>query len=630
MTQRLFLDIEVYHNYFLAQFMNEKQRTKKFEIFNDDVSGFNADVLFDLITSPEVEIVTFNGNSYDVPLLTMAMVYKDTDMVKRASNQIIEKGLRPWAFYRNEGLKQPDMNHVDLIEVAPGMVGLKLYGGRMGTKKLQELPIEHTATITEEQVGILRGYCKNDTILTQELFKRLEKQIDLRRAMSAEYGVDLRSKSDAQIAEAVLKAEFSRLTGEEPPKTSPAKGSFFYEPPAYIKFTTPQLQEVFKTVCEAKMILDTKTGHVKMPKTIADLKIEIGSSRYKIGIGGLHSRESETAHFSDDENVLIDRDVASYYPTMMLNMNMQPGGFGEHFNTVYRRILEDRLVAKRAKDMVKSDSLKIVLNGTFGKTSSRYSVLYSPDFMIRTTLSGQLTLLMLIEMLERFDIPVVSANTDGIVIKCPHDKRDLLNKIVQKWEKHTGLETEETVYSALYSRDVNNYIAVKEDGKAKSKGVFAPVTLSKNPQNPICVEAVIDYLTDGIEIGDTVRSCDDITKFLTLRTVTGGAVKDDVVIGKAIRWYYAEGETGTINYNTNGNTVPRSEGARPLMDLPDKFPDDVDYDWYINECYEMLMALGARERPHVEKIPRKNSKAWKELRDSGKIVEGIKGKWKWV
>jgi hypothetical protein len=63
MTQRLFLDIEVYHNYFLAQFMNEKQQTKKFEIFNDDVSGFNADVLFDLITSPEVEIVTFNGNS---------------------------------------------------------------------------------------------------------------------------------------------------------------------------------------------------------------------------------------------------------------------------------------------------------------------------------------------------------------------------------------------------------------------------------------------------------------------------------------------------------------------------------------------------------------------------------------
>ena len=626
---QIFLDIEVYRNYFLALFMTEQGKTKRFEIFNDDDSAFDPQAIYDLMTNEEVEIITFNGNNYDVPLLTMAMVNPNTQAIKRASNQIIEKNKRPWHFYRDEGLQEPKINHIDIIDVAPGMVGLKIYGGRLSSPRLQELPIPHDAEIQPEQLELMRQYCKNDVQVTQMLFNALSQQVSLRRAMSETYGVDLRSKSDAQIAEAVLKAEYMRLTGDSPPKVEAERDSFYYDPPAYIRFSTEPLSAVLEIVRTAEMVLNDKTGHVIMPKDIEKLVIEIGQSRYKIGIGGLHSQESEIAHFSDDDNVLIDRDVESYYPRMMLNMNMRLGGFGVHFNTVYGKILEERIEAKHAGDRVKSDSLKIVLNSTFGKTSNKYSTLYSPEFMIRTTLTGQLTLLMLIEALERYGIPVVSANTDGIVIKCPHSERDALNLIVQKWEKHTGLKTEETVYRALYSRDVNNYIAVKEDGKAKAKGVYGPVSLSKNPQTPICAEAVIAYLTKDVPVDHTVRDCRDISKFIALRTVTGGAIKDDLPLGKAIRWYYAEGEKGAIHYATNGNTVPRSNGAKPLMDLPEHFPADVDYDWYIKECEEMLMAIGAKERPFVEKLPRKNSKAWKELRDTGQIVEGNKGKWEW-
>ena len=627
---RLFLDIETYSNYFLALFMREDGKTKRFEIFDDDDSGFDPAAILALITAPDVELITFNGNGFDIPLLTYALVTQNTRKIKKVANRFIEFGVKPWHFYRDEGLKEPELNHIDIIDVAPGMVGLKLYGGRLNSPKLQELPIEHSAEVTAEQVPILRQYCKNDLQVTQMLFNALSKQIDLRRAMSEEYGVDLRSKSDAQIAEAVLKAEYTRRNGAPPPKVTPSYDSFLYVPPSYVRFQTPQMEVVFDIVRSAEMVIDRKTGHVKMPKEIEKLTIEIGDSRYKIGIGGLHSQESEVAHFTDEDCILIDRDVESYYPRMMLNMNMQPGGFGDQFNPVYGAILDERLEAKHAGDKVKSDSLKIVLNGTFGKTSNKYSSLYAPEFMIRTTITGQLTILMLIEALERYEIPVVSANTDGIVIKCPREKRPALEIIVQKWEKHTGLKTEETVYKALYSRDVNNYIAVKEDGSAKAKGVYGPVTLSKNPQNPICAEAVIAYLTKDIPIEETVRDCKDITKFLTLRTVNGGAIKDGEKIGKAIRWYYAEGVKGAIHYDTNGNTVPRSEGAKPLMDLPERFPDDVDYEWYIRECEEILMSVGAVKRPEQPKLPRKNSKAWKELRDTGQIVENHKGKWEWV
>lgn len=627
---RLFLDIEVYRNYFLALFMTEQGKVKRFEIFNGDDSKFDPEEILRLMTAEGVELVTFNGNSFDIPVLTYALVTPDTVKIKKVSDKIIERGIKPWHFYRDEGLQAPKIDHIDLIEVSPGRVGLKTYGGRMGSQRLQELPLPPDSTISEEQVPLLRAYCRNDTQVTMDLYSSLREQIELRRAMSAEYGVDLRSKSDAQIAEAVLKAEFERLTGDTPVRVEPNYSSFYYSPPDYIQFSTPELKEALQVVCEAEMVLDEDTGHVKMPKDIDNLKIKIGGSNYKLGIGGLHSQESEAAHYSNEEFVLIDRDVESYYPRMMLNMNMQPGGFGAYFNEVYGKILDERLAAKHAGDKVKSNSLKIVLNGTFGKTSNRYSALYSPDFMIRTTITGQLTLLMLIEALEGFGVSVVSANTDGIVIKCPRSKRSDVEHLIAKWEKRTGLKTEETVYRALYSRDVNNYIAVKEDGSYKAKGVYAPVSLSKNPQNPICAEAVAALLTKGTPIKKTVRECTDIRKFLTLRAVTGGAVKDGQLIGKVVRWYYATGVEGAIHYAKNGNMVPRSETARHLMDLPETLPDDINYDWYEAECEEILMDIGAKPRPLVEKIPRKNSKAWKELQEAGKIRENNKGKWEWV
>ncbi len=290
----------------------------------------------------------------------------------------------------------------------------------------------------------------------------------------------------------------------------------------------------------------------------------------------------------------------------------------------------DEVRAEYHNLLTKSGSYKITLNGTFGKTSNRYSTLYEPEFMVRTTITGQLTILMLIEALELYGIPVVSANTDGIVIKCPRSKREDMNFIISRWETHTGLKTEENEYAALYSRDVNNYIAVKPDGKAKAKGVYARVSLSKNPQVPICAEAVVEHLTKGVNIDKYVRSCKDVSKFLMLRTVNGGAVKGNEELGRIVRWYYAKGETGTINYKTNGNTVPRSEGAKPLMDLPDELPNDIDYAWYLAECDEILMSIGAKPRPLVEKIPRKNSKAWKALVDAGKIRENSRGKWEWT
>jgi hypothetical protein len=326
-----------------------------------------------------------------------------------------------------------------------------------------------------------------------------------------------------------------------------------------------------------------------------------------MGIGGLHSTEKSTAHFSGPNTVLKDVDVTSYYPYIILNLGLYPYHLGPNFLVVYRGVVERRVEAKRRGDKVVADSLKIVVNGSFGKLGSMYSILYAPDLLIQVTITGQLSLLMLIERLELAGIPVVSANTDGMVIKCPKEREACMDEIIKRWETDTGFTTEEVLYKSLFSRDVNNYLAVKAqslwkegdalDDRVKTKGIFASPGLSKNPQNEICVLAIKELLIHGKPIESTIRECSDITKFLNVRTVKGGAVKlydpnePGLYLGKAIRWYYAKDMPGEIVYAKSGNRVPKSEGAKPIMDLPEVMPTDIDYEWYERETLKILKKM---------------------------------------
>lgn len=595
------MDIECYRNYFLVMFRDvERGRVKAFDFWPGrelDRPGI-AKIL------RQWRVFTFNGRNYDMPMLALAMSGATNHELKEASDRIIVGGLKPWQFEEKYGVSVPGfVDHIDLIEVAPGQASLKIYGGRLHSKRMQDLPIEPGAEIEPEQRPLLIRYCGNDLETTVDLRRELREQIALRERMSDEYGTDLRSKSDAQVAEAVIKSQIEKALGRKVyrPDIDPG-ASFQYRAPRFIQFQTPAMREVLDQVKSARFVIDYD-GTVQMPKVLDDAKIAIGSGVYRMGIGGLHSSEKKSMHVSDDEYVIIDRDVASYYPALILGTKLAPKHLGEVFLRTYKGHVDARLACKRAGDKVGANSRKIMVNGTFGKLGSPWSVFYAPDLMIQVTITGQLALLMLIETIELAGIEVVSANTDGIVTKVPRDSIADFNAIIFDWELATGFETEETRYRGLYSRDVNNYIAITEDGKVKLKGAYAAAGLQKNPASPICVDAVVEHLKDGTPLYETIEACDDITKFVNVRQVKGGAVKGDEYLGKAIRWYYAEGERGAIHYKTNGNTVPKTEGAKPLMELPDRFPDDVDYEWYRREAFGILADIGTGAPEFIRRGP---------------------------
>lgn len=620
---RLVFDIETYPNYFLVVFQSVTTGQSVYFELGENRQLDKAKMLWIM---QSFCLISFNGRNYDVPIAALAIAGKSNAQLMAATEEIILRNERAQNVLRQFKVKKLKCDHIDLIEVAPLEASLKIYAGRLHAKRMQDLPFVPGSILSEDQITITRWYCFNDTENTILLYKHLEEQIQLREALSLEYGIDVRSHSDAQISEAVIGHEVAKMNGgrSERPNIPPGT-SFRYQIPSFVKFDNSNLQWVLEQVRVTDFVINDK-NEVGKPASLENLAVPIGKGIYRMGIGGLHSSEEKAAHIASDDDLLLDIDVASNYPRIIINQKLFPTHLGINFVRVYENIVNRRLDAKEKvkafkklaeqaqaisdilaatghkaearKWAVIADCLKIVVNGGFGKLGSSFSILFAPHLMIQVTLTGQLALLMLIARFEAIGIPVVSANTDGIVIKCPKTRYTEAQAIIKQWEADCDFETEETRYKGIYSRDVNNYFAVKTNNEVKVKGTYAErgsagnSVLSKNPTGLICADAVMAFLTTGIPISRTIRGCKDITRFVVVRAVKGGAVKDGEYLGKAIRWYYATGVTGEIIYALNGNTVPRSQNAKPLMVLPDLFPEDTDFDWYEQEAYKILQEIG--------------------------------------
>lgn len=336
------LDCEVYRNYFLAKVRRmDTGATRVFEQYE----GHPLDTVALRSTLSRITSVTFNGRNYDMPIIGLALTGATCEAIKRCSDFIIAGNMRPWDVERQFNFRTPDFDHIDLIAVAPGMVSLKVYAGRLHVQRMQDLPIEHDALIEPEQRSIILDYNDNDLTATEALYWKFKKQLDLRVQMSREYGVDLRSKSDAQIAEAIIR---KRLTdqGVEVRKAEVRARAFKFRFPNFLRNAGPIVQGLIDLVREADFVVDPG-GYVKMPEQLAKAKIKIGNSVYRLGIGGLHSSEKSQAVVADDEHVVIDSDVASYYPSIILKTKLFPRHLGESFLQIYQKLYDERIAAKR-------------------------------------------------------------------------------------------------------------------------------------------------------------------------------------------------------------------------------------------------------------------------------------------
>jgi hypothetical protein len=542
----LVFDTECYASYWLFEALDPLTRvTHIFELY--DGHPLDAIGLRNLLTTHTM--VSFNGIHYDMPMTTLALSGATTQQLKFANDQLIVGQMKHWEFYREYRLQEPtSVDHIDLIEVAPGQASLKAYMGKLHSKTLRDLPYDPNAIVDEAMRKVLREeYCPNDLSGTLELFNTFQEQLALRVEMSDEYGIDLRSKSDAQIAEAVMK---SIVPFKVQVPSIPAGTQFNYVPPDWLKFNTPYLQGVLArmvtepfTITHSGSVVASHTNHLvdwgsdqmrldvhgqwsKKPAGWQHELVRIGETSYAMGTGGLHSTEACVTWRASPSKSLRLPDVAAYYPSLIVRLGVYPPQIGPLFAVNYAEDKRKRDYYKSTKQKKKSNTYKTKNNGTFGKLGSRYSIFFTPQGLLNVTITGQLALFMLIEALHSAGITVVSANTDGIVIYADRDLDWFADSVIQWWESVTGFTMETTAFKLLAARDVNSYLSITTDNELKLKGAFAPPEPGAsgwpNPTGQVCVDAVVAYIRNGTPLADTIRACTDIRQFVYVRTVKGG------------------------------------------------------------------------------------------------------------
>lgn len=390
-------------------------------------------------------------------------------------------------------------------------VGLKEIQVTMQYPNVQEFVCDWTKSLPLEDFDSMIDYNINDIESTSELLNRCKKDVDLRIAIEDEYGVRVLSKDGVNIGMKILTQKYLEKTGltwqdikdlRSPMSVIPLKDVIL----PFIKYDSPILQRVLD---------DMKNQIVSPGRKGYENKFVFNNLRYSVGVGGIHSVNSPEIIIPRDDEMLIDIDVASLYPSMLIEYEFYPRHLGKEFLEVYKQIKDERIEAKHNGDKVKNETLKLALNGLSGNLQNEHNFCYSPFAVMQIRINGQLLLLMLAEKLTQIGCRIIQANTDGLFVLLKKDAYSKVNSICREWEQLTKLTLEEDRFKAMYQYAINDYFAITEDNKVKEKGMFiTAVKLGKGLTPKIIPKAVISFFKDGIPVEDTIKNCTDIRDFL--------------------------------------------------------------------------------------------------------------------
>lgn len=397
-------------------------------------------------------------------------------------------------------------------------VGLKEIQVTMQYPNVQEFVCDWTKPLPLEDFDSMIDYNINDIESTSELLNRCKDAVDLRIAIEDEYGVRVLSKDGVNIGMKILTQKYLEKTGltwwdieglRSPMDYIPLKDVIL----PFIKYDSPILNRVLE---------DMKDQIVSPGRKGYENNFVFAGLRYTVGVGGIHSKNDPEIIIPKEDEMLIDIDVASLYPSMLIEYGFYPKHLGPEFLEVYSQIKNERIEAKHNGDKVKNETLKLALNGLSGNLQNEHNFCYSPEAVMKIRINGQLLLLMLAEKLTQVGCRIIQANTDGLFVLLKKDNYQQVNTICRNWEQLTKLTLEEERFEAMYQYAINDYIAVKEGYQKtknsdliKTKGMFiTKVLLGKGLSAKIIPEAIIKYFVDGIPVEQTIKECKDIKKFL--------------------------------------------------------------------------------------------------------------------
>jgi hypothetical protein len=545
-------------------------------------------------------------------------------IAQKAADVIHDANYDVFPEYREHelSLKQLDLFKIHHYDNKNRMVSLKRLEFEMDLENIEEMPIHHTKIdMTKEEVAMTIDYCHNDVEATYEFYKitlgdtdhplyRGDNRIELRRDIEEEFGIPCMNYSDSKIGDEMIKKFYCSEKGIEY-RELPKKGFFRKSIDVknciakYVKFETPQLKDFLKKINKMQLGLqDDFKEH-----------IDFYGNVYSFMKGGLHTENKPKVFEADEEYEIIDWDVSSYYPAIIINNGKFPAHLGKEFLRGYKQMFDKRL---ELKPFAKKDkkikgivgALKLAVNSVYGKSSDMQNWIYDRQLTMFTTITGELSLMMLIEKYETNGIHVISANTDGVTIKIKKDLLPLMHEINKEWSELTAYELERTDYSKIIFSTVNDYLAIMTNGEIKKKGDFlTDFELHKNKSARVVPIALEQYFVHGTPVEHTIRAHANLYDFCLRQKATRSfhyegtnrSTGKKTVYNKLIRYYVSN--TGDKIFKiknpecqTRAAAISQIEAGEWVCKVCNFLPkgskvDNVNYDYYIEKANRLVLKI---------------------------------------
>ena len=512
-------------------------------------------------------------------------------------NSETAEGWKQWKYGNN--FKSMDL--LTMLFSSKLRVGLKEMEVTMQVENVDEYEGDFNQPVALIDIDRVLEYNLHDVLNTVELLNRLKKQIDLRIGIEEEYGVNVLSMDGVSIGKEILKTKYLQDTGKTWDDIKDLRSPC--DMVELNKVILPIIE--FKTTILQNLLKEMKTLTVSPGIKGWNKQFLFYDTVISIGVGGLHSVNSPEVIVPKDDEVLIDTDAASLYPSLLIEWNFAPKHLGEEFLNTYSNIKKERIEAKHNGNKVKNETLKLTLNSVTGLMQSQFSWLYSPEDVMRIRMNGQLLLLMLAErLILATGCRVIQYNTDGIFILLKKNQLENYHNTIKEFENVSRLQFEDEEFEKFVQFAINDYIAIhkgysetKDEKLIKTKGMFINYPqLGKGLDCLIIPKALIKYFADGIPVEETIKSCKDIHDFISYQkigkqfAVDWGLFRD---INHINRFYYStdggylikrEKDTGKqIKINSN-------YGVTILNVIPKdyKFPNNINYQYYIGQCRKII------------------------------------------
>lgn len=502
----------------------------------------------------------------------------------------------------------------------------------MNWKKIQDLPYKFDEVLSSDKFDDVILYCHNDVDATYEFFKKSEKMVELRFAQQAEnLHLELFNKSDSSIGEMLFLDMMSDKLDMEKKylKKMQTRRDFINLKDVilpYIKFETDEFNSVLEFFKEQTITEATKDA-------LKHCLIFDGMD-YFYGLGGLHAARGNSIFQSDEDNIVLSVDFASFYPNISIKNKFYPEHLSESFCILYEELFEKRKLIPKSNPQ--NTAIKLLLNATFGKAGDEYSFLYDKFFQMAITVNGQLILSMLCEQLSKIEgVKMVMANTDGCELIVPKSKKREVYNVCLGIEELTQLQLEYDVYNKLFVRDINNYLSVNTKGKVKTKGAFdIDLELHKNRSERIVPLAVKRYFVNNIPVEETVKNhlssgnYEDLenqgiydfcigkkiqsNQNYTIEDSGENIIKN--IKDKVIRFYVStDGDFLKKNYSDGRKEITVGGNKMTMfMDYYDSENYNVDYDYYINQAYKIIHNVDGTAEKLEQEAKEKREQAKKD------------------